>query len=243
MKPRRLFKYQPFSQHSMDSIRNQRFCFSSRKRLNDENELNFEFFFPNEDEAKKHWLQITREEGASESDLFFIELGLGVDFIRKKYFNQAIEELTAGIQEDLDKVGILSLTENEDDEHMWKEYAGDGTGYCLQIYPDYQHHLFREELFKVKYSDEILRVNMVAQDHREYHRVLLNKKLIWSKENEWRVVLPRNLEGKFELVELRGTIEKIILGCKISLEHEQLIRSVAPKYVEVVKKLEKKDSP
>jgi hypothetical protein len=237
MKPRRLFKYQGFTQYSIDSIRRQHFCFSNRKMLNDENELNFEFHIPNEEDAKKRWLEISLEEGTSESDLFFVELGLSVDVARIHYFKQAIEELTVGIQEDLNKVGILSLTEKEDDEYMWKEYGGDSTGYCLQIYPDYQHHLFREELFKVTYSDDVLRVSMLAQDHREYHRVLLNKNLIWSKENEWRIVLPRNLEGPFELVELKGIIEKIILGSRISSEHEEKIRSAAPRNIDVVKKI------
>jgi hypothetical protein len=235
IKPKRLFKYKPFESYSLDSIKNQHFCFSNRRALNDPLELNFEYHFASEEEAKIFWMREAREAGFSEVDLFYIRVSLSIDFIRSHYFQRLLDEMNKDIMEDLDKVGILSLTENENDDYMWGEYGGKHTGYCLQLYPDYQHQFFREEMYRVEYSDEPTKVNMATQSTKEYHKVLFQKKTIWKRENEWRIALPRNLHDQFELVKLDRVIEKIIIGKHMTPENERAIREIAPIGVEVSK--------
>lgn len=106
-----------------------------------------------------------------------------------------------------EELGICSLSANKNDEAMWKEYASDGTGYCVEYdMTDYEH---LNLLFPVIYVSEYEREtdittrillsfigNMiegfshgaVEADTSQCITLFLTKYDKWEYQNEWRLL-------------------------------------------------------
>lgn len=121
--------------------------------------------------------------------------------------------------------GILSLTEDEDNSCMWREYAGDGRGFVLELDSTNAFFVHRESrrkvrslLRKVHYRDD-----QVEDFWKNPYYLFLVKETKWSFEKEWRVLKPLDQcqakiikDGKrVHFLEAPvGLIKKIIFGYK-----------------------------
>jgi len=139
--------------------------------------------------------------------------------------------ITAAIQNDLDDVGILCLSEEPNNRKLWQLYADDGKGVCLKLQ---SLHIFPAGSvgpiygpFDVKYSDNNkepydLRRDALSQtdDH------LFRKKMKWAYQKEWRFI--RHRHGKHSTVgyyQLRRTaLVGLIFGWRLTHEDRAVIR-------------------
>ena len=88
---------------------------------------------------------------------------------------------------------------------MWKDYANDGTGYCVEY--DLLNYRYSELLFPVVYNDQrennvLMNIvcdfigqmiigmsnGLIDADRSRYLRMFLTKELKWQYQKEWRLI-------------------------------------------------------
>jgi hypothetical protein len=101
------------------------------------------------------------------------------------------ENTARDVQPIVDNCGVLCLSERWDISCMWKRYAQDHTGVCLEFLAADEKELtgFGSLFFKVTYSDRI-EFSLLADPWEQAKRILLTKSTAWSYEQEWRFILP-----------------------------------------------------
>ena len=113
------------------------------------------------------------------------------------------------------KVGILSLSEKNDDLLMWSHYANSHKGICLE-FGTFQPSLL-DGARPVRYADEFPAMELyeivVHEDLRKSASWMLTKAAQWGYEKEWRVLDFDDGPGpkSFPPACLTG----VIVGCRI----------------------------
>lgn len=101
--------------------------------------------------------------------------------------------------------GICSLTIEKNSAEMWKRYAAEGAGYCVEY--DLSNYAYSDLLFPVVYTDQRennILMNIVGDfigqmiigitngqidaDRSKYLRMFLTKDTKWKYQNEWRLI-------------------------------------------------------
>ena len=103
------------------------------------------------------------------------------------------------------EIGICSLSERNDIEYMWKNYAAESTGYCIEYdVSDYERN---KDILPVIYQDE-RETNIIIQlvgsfigqmitgmsngqikaDSSHFIRLFLTKYKQWEYQDEWRLI-------------------------------------------------------
>ncbi|MCH7989143.1 MAG: DUF2971 domain-containing protein [Planctomycetes bacterium] len=89
------------------------------------------------------------------------------------------------------KVGILSLTERNDDILMWSHYADEHKGICIEFRTDIDSSFF-VKAEPVAYSKKYPQLNLLEVVTNEKIRAaapwMLTKSVHWKYEREWRVL-------------------------------------------------------
>lgn len=151
-----------------------------------------------------------------------------------------METLIIKALEGREKVGVCSLSENNDIDYMWKKYAAEHSGYCVEYELDNYEHA--KDLLPVIYEDErqtnivmTLVANFIGQliisfsnkqikaDISQYLRLFLTKYTKWEYQNEWRVLGDAN--GKPSAPK----ISRIIVGKYASAENKNKIKEFCNK--------------
>jgi hypothetical protein len=164
------------------------------------------------------------------------ELDQSLDGQHKKLTSDARGILQQAIQ----KNGVLSLTETQDNLLMWSHYSGQHTGMVIEF--DESHSFFDELkitgdnslLFhRVKYSD--IRPNWKTIKHRKMQDIMLTKSSEWSYEKEVRIVkafsdakrtIPK-LPYDICLFDMPATaIKRVILGARVSPADTDRIKNI-----------------
>ena len=147
---------------------------------------------------------------------------------QKKNMRQVIEE----------RFGVFSLTESEDNIVMWSHYADSHKGFCVgfdynKLF-DLENIMFSEMhdinlgLYKVEYHKEYPLLNWFELDNEgKTIKVLKIKSYQWEYEKEYRLILLSDPVKKTilnrKMILSEGIIAKVILGCRMRLEHKQAI--------------------
>jgi tetratricopeptide (TPR) repeat protein len=154
--------------------------------------------------------------------------GTGIEFARQ-VLNAAAQFIRPQVG---DRLGVLSLTERPDNLLMWAHYAGQHTGFLIEL--DGRHEFFDQAgasnelhwcLLPVSYAHERPAVGWTA-----YERALLAKSLEWEYEQEWRMIVPlgesvlrkaaRILDAGGDQVHLfelpPQCIRGLVLGCRMT---------------------------
>ena len=155
--------------------------------------------------------------------------------------------LLAGL-EAREKMGICSLADSSSNEELWKNYAKDNTGYCVEYeMEDYEYNNF---LFPVDYVEErqtnimmqlvksyigqmitLLSDNQFQADQSSYLRLFTTKNTIWDYQKEWRLLGDANTKLK------APKIKTIYLGKDASKENEEKINKLSQEFSFQVKKV------
>jgi len=130
------------------------------------------------------------------------------------------------------ETGICSLAESCDIQDMWKNYADNESGYCIEY--DLSDYEFKNLLFPVVYEDN-KETNLIMQtvatflgqmifqlsskqidaDRSQFIRLFLTKETKWFYQKEWRFI--NNANEKLKAPQ----IKRIILGKNISEENKK----------------------
>lgn len=114
---------------------------------------------------------------------------------------EGAKRVVAELQGYVDNVGILCLSELDDDSAMWCAYADNGRGVCLQLdmtkLIKSEHYLLRGP-FEVMYRDGPKSVwDPVADSETQQAQTddhLLRKSSKWAYQKEWRFIMHRAAE-------------------------------------------------
>lgn len=131
------------------------------------------------------------------------------------------DKLRGDLQRDVDKAGILSLSERRDNLLMWGHYASSHTGICLEFDVSIPGTFFGHAL-PVRYPDSRPMFDPKGTEEKNVEMALLTKSNDWTYECEWRIIDQHSGKGNrpFRAELLTG----IIFGCRILSDDRKLIR-------------------
>lgn len=243
--PKILYKYRSFQEDVKKTKRFQRkalidreLYFASYEQLNDPFDLKIRKKFellPDEDKL----LNITYHLAKKNGDIAFNMLWGNAKTVHLNNLAEDDEIYAKRSIESTDKWlnsvkrGIFCLSKNNDDILMWSHYANSNMGFCMgyntekviQSLFDQKCELLVDQPLKTKYYSEYpaLRIT-VGKDPKDIIEKFLAKSVVWSYENEWRIII-YNLSRVAIPIPVEA-IEEIILGSKILPKTEQKILEI-----------------
>lgn len=145
-----------------------------------------------------------------------------------------------------EKMGICSLADSPNNEELWKNYAKDSTGYCVEYEMD--NYEYNNLLFPVDYVEE-RQTNLVVQlvksfighmitqlsnnqlqaDKSSYLRLFTTKNIIWDYQKEWRLLGKANDKMK------APKIKAIYLGKNINnINKQKMVEYVEKRKIDII---------
>lgn len=229
-----LYKYRQLDDKSIEwtsrVVTHGELWFAAAPTFEDENELRPTYQFVGSDIqvrnyceqfCSRHWPQV---EGDPRARLI-AEMQARIAEANAKYGGAPSPQATEFMSTEILKVGICCFGESWASTAMWSKYAQDHTGVCLRFKAKSTTPFFGAAQ-RVFYRDELPVVNPFTQAMQErVERFALWKAMKWRFEQEWRIIDTDNGPGiRTYPAELLDTI---ILGARISPEHEQIVRRLA----------------
>jgi hypothetical protein len=113
-------------------------------------------------------------------------------------------------QEFMDNTGILCLSRSPNHPTLWKKYAAEGKGICIELESDHLVEIDNGP-FRVTYSNRPKPLWRPLEDNPNPLQHLLQKKTDWSYQGEWRCILKWK-EGDEPTVGYRSLLTKQALA-------------------------------
>jgi hypothetical protein len=135
--------------------------------------------------------------------------------------SQAVEDFKNGKL----VVGLASFSETRENELMWAHYAGNYSGICIEYQYDMMSEAFGQSdsvvLQPIVYSNEMVSIgdDDLLNRREAIRRILLQKKLCWAYEKEWRLIA-----GLRARRVLQGTVSRIYLGVRIDQRQKRRLK-------------------
>lgn len=230
--PKKLYKYLSCNNYTFENLRNGCLWFAKPKNFNDpfDCDINLKIVDATEDNLKKCFdLMRLQVPDKMKFDRIFLQNGR----VNKEFESFIIKAAQAGIDEHLkewNQIGVACFSEKHDDILMWSHYTNSHQGICLEF--DTKSSPFfienKEAVIKVSYSETypILELSEVVASGgklRLLRRLLGTKSSHWSYEAEWRLIAKI---GDFAHQYDKGSLTGIYLGCKITEENKEIIKSI-----------------
>lgn len=135
-----------------------------------------------------------------------------------------VEGITAGLQEAVDRVGVLCLAESKDNILMWSHYASGHSGICLG-FSVLAGAPFFARAQPVDYLDAYPTVDPVRDSpQKQVDEFLLSKARPWKYEEEWRII-DHDL-GFGEKAFRPDALREVVLGARISENDRDFVLKV-----------------
>jgi hypothetical protein len=138
---------------------------------------------------------------------------------------EAEKRVVAEMQGYVDNVGILCLTELDDDPELWQRYADEGRGVCLQLdmtkLIQSEHYLLSRGPFEVIYRDGPRTVWDPHADkdsqQAQTEDFLFRKSTKWKTQKEWRFIMHQGADKTVgEHAMPTDVLSAVILGRRLS---------------------------
>ena len=142
-----------------------------------------------------------------------------IDFkVRRLGTDTWLNMLKRGLDPLLQRFRIYALSKRWNNPHLWKRYAGNHTGYCLE---------FRNEepfgqIFEVRYDDVALDI---TGPERSQPYFLFYKTKLWKIEEEVRMIMQQGSDSRLSFDP--GRLTRVILGRDIAATDAAAIRGWA----------------
>jgi hypothetical protein len=173
--------------------------------------------------SQNNWWFGSRQSFDDEND--FIFPGVEDD---SRLIGLDLERAKIDMQDALDKTGVFCLSESPRDPDLWRRYASDGAGICIELESD---HVTEPDFgpFKVTYSDrpKPLWDQFAGADKRRklVDAHLLQKSTFWKRQAEWRCIQkwePRDkpTANRYYPIAARA-LTSVIFGWKMTEEERQ----------------------
>jgi hypothetical protein len=187
-KPKKLFKYEAFTERSLQNLKAQAIYFGSPKNFNDPYDCGLTPVItpPSDSEVESIRASFLNQPFSKKAITEFRRpstLDLRGIFLRQSavVIKEAQERFAAR--------GISCFSEVNDELLMWSHYGGKYKGFCLEF--DTSHQPF-EKAIKVKYSTEMPHIDptslLLNDDFDTVMDLFSTKSMSWSYEREWRVM-------------------------------------------------------
>lgn len=188
--PPRLYKYQPFDEHSRENLKKHQIWFSKPIELNDPYDCDIRLrILRSSDEEYSRFYRLVR---ITANDARYFDKGRPNERLKKVVNRVAPEMLDTIKQRVLSDRGIACFSEENDNLLLWSHYAQKHSGFCLEFntsFGPFSTGLLRE----VKYEQDIPSVNLtdIVDRDRKYStfdKMFTTKAICWSYEREWRII-------------------------------------------------------
>ncbi|BDU70805.1 hypothetical protein GETHOR_29060 [Geothrix oryzae] len=223
-----LYKYMPFTTNTVTALVNKKFWCSKPENFNDPLDCGLRllsvmskaaFILANED-----LLRLARERKNEKAVRVLSKLLRELKHSKiqpDELINYLAEKRSAGYAKELQEIGILSLSEVNDNILMWSHYAEQHHGLCVEFLRSEGNDLaINEKTLPIRYSikkPEIAVDELVLGDDslkKEIRRSLIyTKSNDWSYEREWRLIVEKgNIAA-----DINSQITSIIFGFKMPI--------------------------
>jgi hypothetical protein len=208
-----LYKYRPFNDYLKPVIMSQKIWFPARAGLNDPEDLVLKFVEDVDEEVyHKFLLKKADQESWPRKHLkynlkkaFTPRGDLTSEAKRKIASSQAV------LQKYFDNLGILSLSDKENDPVLWERYGDKEKGVCIVFKMELSEYLLRVEYETPRPQPKLSVLLLSADADQELIKVLRTKTTKWSDESEWRYFVSNsNTQSSF-----LGKIAAIRIGKKM----------------------------
>jgi len=238
--PRILYKYRPVNKYSLEIFSENELYFGDPvKDFNDPFDCQSPFDFSGDRndfirEAKrvhdKFGLPINVDIIEEKANTF-VELRNKGDEAYKKLINELADDVITIKKDQLGKqrIGILSMSERNDDILMFYHYADNHRGLCIGFDIDNDLDFFVSEankviLLNVNYKRLFKPPNYFrSSDEEKFRWKLFTKARQWEYECEWRAA-NYNGSGIYKFHE--SCLSEIIFGCRMPVKDKHLICSL-----------------
>jgi hypothetical protein len=224
-----LYRYQPFNEERMRIFTHNELFFCSPKDFNDPFDCKVDFSFEGcglEDIKKFH--EKALKYSTVKPDFNRLEKG---EF-DQELWKQNLKKSALGIlQPETDKMGILCLSEKNDDILMWAHYADKHKGFCLQF------DKAKLEAWKfcspIDYEGKFLtfsEFNNAFPENNEklIYLLLLRKSEHWTYESERRIIVNPDDDNSghrnYSIPE--GLLTGVIFGCQMTDDNKKFIENL-----------------
>lgn len=125
---------------------------------------------------------------------------------------------------------ILSLADSAHNNHLWKDYAGDFSGVCMQFLVNARFGT----CYRVRYCDDDRMIDLTSiEDMEHLVQTVLVKRSLWKRENEYRLVFgDPPIDDQAPLVQQKYEfgpehLFKLIVGCRAKPRHRGQLLALA----------------
>ena len=131
-----------------------------------------------------------------------------------------LSQITAGLQNSINDVGVLSLSANDRNILLWSHYGAGHTGLCLKFIATNRTPFFGRAL-PVSYTPTYPEINVLDSPDKQIDAFLLTKAKDWGYEEEWRIIdHDRGAGDKFFPAEL---LVGVILGARMAPDDKRAV--------------------
>jgi hypothetical protein len=244
---RSLYKYMPINENTLGCILKNEFWFSKPAFFNDPLDCGIQLLnhitkesliliLERDIHQKEKQSKYTNSENLSKVSNF-LEKIKSIDLMESEdinllnsEFKEIAETAIKKYSEEIQRIGILSLSEINNNILMWSHYAQQHQGICLEfernesnILSNNNHTLpVRYSLQKplISLSTEVLGDSKIKKEIRR--SLIYTKSLDWNYEREWRVVVPEGNTAS----NINSPIKKIFFGVKTSESQKRTVEKI-----------------
>ncbi len=197
--PPRLYKYQPFTPHTLANLKSTQIWFNAPTRFNDPFDCALPLYDPSH-LTDAGFLRVYEHEKQRHPMTPELEAALGPNGVPSPVFRDmilnAVQDTITKLRKTLlEERGVACFSEKPLDIMMWSHYADGHRGFCLEF--DTSYVPWVSKTFQVRYSDKFPYINPVdiivepaGADPENPLLVasVLTKALCWQDEHEWRTM-------------------------------------------------------
>lgn len=163
--------------------------FANPKKFNDpfDCKVNYRPSFSEEELKHQHLDRIKRCMPLLNRDQRRAKVAQHMKALNAMGSKEFLRQMNEGLQNDINKIGVLSLSGTYNDILMWSHYADGHTGLCLKFEATKQTPFFGSAM-KVDYLRSYPDVSFTSTVGEKMDAFLLAKAIDWGYEDEYRII-------------------------------------------------------
>ncbi|GEM_PF-4253464 len=216
-----LYKYRPFDDYLKPILMAGKIWFPTRAKFNDPQDLELDLVNDLDTTAyRKFLLRKACQESWSGDELQYnLAKGFTPNGDLSPEATQKIGASCAVLQKYFDGLGILSLSDKENDSLLWERYGDQGKGVCIVFNMQPSQYLIKVQYHPARPQLRLTELLLGVDAEEQIRKVLCIKTAKWADESEWRYFV-KNGDTEFFCP---GKIEGIRLGKKMPDKNRQTI--------------------